>query len=227
MVKKMDAYKPLYLENLPKFNFVKSQLALVERDALSGSSAFFSKLMQTKFHVIGQVFRASSAEDVRFLLEEDIPPILQSDPFFDLWVADMANVCNIFCDLLGEDAIGFCLGTERGCRRYHIDNVPMRLLVTYAGEGTEWLPESASDREAFEGGMANEFILKDPSARQFVGLWDIAVFRGGPRGVLHRTPDSALNGPSILMRLDREDFWNNVLGQSQDNTALKALNEGT
>jgi hypothetical protein len=181
--------------------------------------------MQTKFNVIGQVFKASSVADIRFLLEEDISPKLQSDPFFELWVADMANVCNVFCDMVGEDAIGFCLGTERGCRRYHIDNVPMRLLVTYAGQGTEWLPESASDRQAFEGGMSNEFILKDPSARQFVGLWDIAVFRGGPKGVLHRTPDSALNGPSILMRLDREDFWNNVLGQSQDNIALKAVNE--
>ena len=223
----MDAYKPLHLENLPKFNFVNSQLALVERDALGGSSTFFRKLMQTKFNIIGQVSRATSAADIRFLLEEDIPPKLQLDPFFELWVDDMANVCNVFCDVVGEDAIGFCLSTERGCRRYHIDNVPMRLLVTYAGEGTEWLPESASDREAFEGGMANEFILKDPSARQFVGLWDIAVFRGGPKGVLHRTPDSALNGPSILMRLDREDFWNNVWGQSQDNTALKALNEGT
>ena len=181
--------------------------------------------MQTKFNVIGQVFRTSSVADIRFLLEEDIPANLQSDPFFELWVADMANVCNVFCDMVEEDAIGFCLGTERGCRRYHIDNVPMRLLVTYAGQGTEWLPESASDRKAFEGGMSNEFILKDPSARQFVGLWDIAVFRGGPKGVLHRTPDSALNGPSILLRLDREDFWNNVLGQSQDNNALKAVNE--
>lgn len=69
--KRMDAYKPLYLENLPKFNFVKSQLALVEREALSGSSEFFSKLMQTKLNVIGQVFKASSAADIRFLLEED------------------------------------------------------------------------------------------------------------------------------------------------------------
>jgi hypothetical protein len=222
---KMDTYKPLYLENLTSFNLEQSQLALVERDALGESSAFFRKLMQTKFNVIGQVFKASSVADIRFLLEEDISPKLQSDPFFELWVADMANVCNVFCDMVGEDAIGFCLGTERGCRRYHIDNVPMRLLVTYAGQGTEWLPESASDRQAFEGGMSNEFILKDPSARQFVGLWDIAVFRGGPKGVLHRTPDSALNGPSILMRLDREDFWNNVLGQSQDNIALKAVNE--
>jgi len=38
-------------------------------------------------------------------------------------------------------------------------------------------------------------------------------FRGGPKGILHRTPDDALNGASILMRLDREDFWENVSGQ--------------
>ena len=81
----MDAYKPLYLENLPKFNFVKSQLALVEREALSGSSEFFSKLMQTKLNVIGQVFKASSAADIRFLLEEDIPLKLKLDPFFELY----------------------------------------------------------------------------------------------------------------------------------------------
>ena len=110
----------------------------------------------------------------------------------------MANVCNIFCDLLGEDAIGFCLGTERGCRRYHIDNVPKRMLVTYAGKGTEWLPDEAADREAFLSGEPNEKIIKDPSALQFINQWDVAVFRGGPEGVLHRTPDAALNGPSTV-----------------------------
>mgnify|MGYP007000287629 len=30
----MDAYKPSYLENLPKFNMEQSQLALLERKAL-------------------------------------------------------------------------------------------------------------------------------------------------------------------------------------------------
>jgi hypothetical protein len=69
--------------------------------------------------------------------------------------------------------------------------------------------------------MPNELILKDPSARQFVGIWDVAIFRGGPKGILHCTPDDALNGASILMRLDREDFWENVMGQPQINTAVK------
>lgn len=217
----MSVFEPSDLKALPKFQSCESQLALVKRNPLDGSNEFFSELMQTTFSVVGQVFKESSLEDIKFILEEDISSKLQSNPFFELWVADMADVCNIFCDMVGEDAIGFSLGTERGCRRYHIDNVPMRLLVTYAGRGTEWLPETAADRQAFEGGMPNELILKDPLARQFVGIWDVAIFRGGPKGILHRTPDDALNGASILMRLDREDFWENVLGQSQSNTAVK------
>ena len=32
------------------------------------------------------------------------------------------------------------------------------------------------------------------------------MFRGGAGGLLHRTPDEALNGASILMRLDNETF---------------------
>lgn len=87
----------------------------------------------------------------------------------------------------------------------------MRLLVTYAGQGTEWLPDEAVDHRAYASGMSNEDILIDPAARQFMRPWDIAVFRGGPEGLLHRTPDTALNGPSILMRLDHKDSWHNVM----------------
>ena len=51
-----------------------------------------------------------------------------------------------------------------------------------------------------------EKIVKNKSALQFLKPWDIAVFRGGPDGLLHRTPDAALNNPSILMRLDNLSF---------------------
>ena len=88
--------------------------------------------------------------------------------------------------------------------RYHVDNVPNRLLVTYAGKGTEWLPEDASVRGAYARGEPNEKIIKDHSAKQFIEQWDVAIFRGGASGLLHRTPDPALQANSILMRLDRD-----------------------
>ena len=74
----------------------------------------------------------------------------------------------------------------------------MRLLVTYAGKGTEWLPDEFVDRNAYENGLPNESILKNPSRSKFINTWDVAIFRGGSDGLLHRSPDAALNGTSII-----------------------------
>ncbi len=199
------------LQALPDFPNHEEQLAVVERKPIAGAESFFQRLMQTPFGVIGKIYRDSSVEDLRDLLARDIPADLQADPFFEPWLSDMLDVCVTFCDTLNTEAVDFCLGTERGCRRYHTDNVPLRALVTYAGTGTEYVPDEAADRQAFADGAPNEQILKDPSAIRFLNTWDVAVFRGGPKGLLHRTPDAALNGPSILMRLDHPSFWQGVL----------------
>ena len=202
------------LEGLQEFTTTQDQLALVERDPLKGAEEFFSKLMETPFSVIGQAFKESSLEDIKYILEDDIPTELQKDTFYARWVADIANLCETFCNILGNKSVGFQLGTKRGCRRYHVDNVPMRLLVTYAGKGTEWIHDDVADRQAFENGKPNESILKDPCAVQFISVWDVAIFRGGNKGLLHRTPNSALNGQSILLRLDHENYWEDTLTQS-------------
>ena len=127
-----------------------------------------------------------------------------------LGIYSMANAIMLFCDTQKSDSVSFWLGSERGCRRYHIDNVPLRMLITYAGKGTEWLPDKVSDRLAFAKGAPNEKIVRAPTALQFMKAWDIAIFRGGPKGLLHRTPDDAMNGPSILLRLDHSSFWDDV-----------------
>ena len=98
-----------------------------------------------------------------------------------------------------------------------MDKVPRRLLVTYAGQGTEWLPDDAADRTAFAKGEPNEKIITDATAKQFIGQWDVALFRGGSDGLLHRTPDEALNQFSILMRLDNKVFWEKILKPQSEN----------
>ena len=57
-----------------------------------------------------------------------------------LWIM-LKMTCLLFCDVEQSEKVHMWLGSKRGCRRYHIDNVPRRLLVTYNGKGTEWLPE--------------------------------------------------------------------------------------
>lgn len=211
----MSIFRAADLNTLPEFPKRKDQLAIVERQALEGADAFFQKLMHVPFGIAGKVRKANAVSDIQEILEDEISADLQSDPFYQHWVSDMTEVCISFCDTQGNDAVAFWLGSERGCRRYHIDNVPLRALVTYAGTGTEYLPDEAADRRAFADGAPNENIIKDPSAIRFMKAWDVAVFRGGPQGLLHRTPDAALNGPSILMRLDHPSFWDRVMKKHQ------------
>ena len=54
-------------------------------------------------------------------------------------------------------------------------------------------------------------ILKDKSYLSNLNKWDIAIFRGGQKGILHRTPESAVKGnSSILMRLDDKSFYKDI-----------------
>ena len=49
---------------------------------------------------------------------------IKCDPFYRLWLDDMSNLCKLFCKFIGDNKISFWLGTERGCKRYHVDMVP-------------------------------------------------------------------------------------------------------
>lgn len=197
-------------ESLESFACRPDQMAILEREKPAAASAFFGKLGFVSFAVAGEVTRAETFADIQFLLEESITENVRKDPFYIFWLEDMARVCALFCDVEQSDSIQMWIGSKRGCRRYHVDNVPRRLLVTYDGRGTEWLPDNAADRDAFANGAPNDKIVKDYSSRRFMGEWDIAIFRGGASGLLHRTPDDALNGHSILMRLDNKVFGSAV-----------------
>ena len=219
----MTVFEAKDLRDLATFTHKEGQLAILERQPLGGGDEFFKKLSERPLNVIGIVGKKTCVEEILALLEDEISEDLKSSDFYMQWVIDMAGVCNIFCETLATSTVGFCLATQRACQRYHIDNVPLRLLVTYYGKGTEWGPDSAVDRLAYDSGMPNDKILTNNNAREFLNAWDIAIFRGGPDGLLHRTPDAALNTPSILLRLDHESFWDTVFRDTQEGVFSKPL----
>ena len=219
----MTVFEAKDLRDLATFKHQEGQLAILERQPLGGGDEFFNKLSERPLNVIGIVGKKTCVEEILALLEDEISEDLKSSDFYMQWVIDMAGVCNIFCETLATSTVGFCLATQRACQRYHIDNVPLRLLVTYYGKGTEWVPDSAVDRLAYDSGMPNDKILTSNNARKFLNTWDIAIFRGGPDGLLHRTPDAALNTPSILLRLDHKSFWDTVFMNTQEGVFPKPL----
>ena len=201
-IDKMDAIKD--------FPNKSDQLAIMNRSMPENASLLFTQLLKISFNITGEIYKETATINIKDLLSDKLPKKIKNNVFYQPWIEDMANLCEMFCITEKSSYISFSINSHRGCRRYHIDNVPLRLLVTYAGQGTEWLPDEFANKRAYANGEPNEKIIKDISKKQFVGEWDIALFKGGPEGLLHRTPDSALNNNSILMRLDHARFWKDI-----------------
>ena len=200
------------ISSIKDFKKTEAQLGILERKTPLEAELFFQKLYKFSFSTVGSVSQCRAKEDIQELLNDKIPKDIQLHPFYKKWIIDMSEICLIFCALQEKENISFWLGTNRGCKRFHVDMVPFRLLVTYAGKGTELLLNYGADRNAFINGKPNEEIVKDKSAIKFINKWDIAVFRGGDKGILHRTPNSALDKcSSVLMRLDDSSFLKKIV----------------
>lgn len=205
------------IDSINQLKFNENQLVIHERKTPIGINSFFQKLFQTPFSIMGSVRKNRARSDIKKLIECKIPIGIQSDSFFENWVDDMSLVCREFCSFLKDERISFWVGSMRGCKRFHVDMVSYRLLVTYAGQGTELLPNEAADRDAFFKGEPNKKIIRDKSGLSHINKWDVAIFRGGNKGILHRTPDSALEkNASILMRLDEKSFIEEIKRASVD-----------
>lgn len=198
----VESVKTESLESLQSFPEGERQCLILERAVPQLSDDFFAELLNNSISLSGPVQQNQVLSDVKVLVEQIVPEAMNDDAVYSLWLHDMAEICAAFAQMVDQDKIQFTLSSQRGCRRFHVDNVAFRLVVTYAGKGTEWLADAGADRAAFLDGAPNEKIVKDKSAINFMNTGDIAVFRGGPGGLLHRTPDAALNSPSIFMRLD-------------------------
>lgn len=211
----MSVVKEIEFNKLINFSHNGSFLSYVNRKKPSNANAFFKKLLRDPFNINHEVFKKSSREDIKDILDATISSKLRDDIFYNKWVIDMAKICNLFCEITDDISLSFSLETSRGCKRFHIDNVPMRLLVTYYGKGTEWFPSHACDYNAYYRGEPNEKIIKKVEEKRNINSWDIAIFKGnkyenGEKAILHRTPDEALNKLSLLMRLDHSQYVSDI-----------------
>lgn len=115
-------------------------------------------------------------------------------PFYD----DILDLSARYAKASRGQAVKIRLETvgDDGCRRFHLDNVIMRLVVTYRGPGTQWVrpafATAASDLQtAYEGPLER------------LGTGDAAIFRGKKSGVsglvYHRSPPITPGAPARLV----------------------------
>lgn len=72
---------------------------------------------------------------------------------------------------------------DDGCALFHVDTLPMRMLCTYAGPGTQWLEEDNVRRDQLGSkgrgiDETNAAIVIDPDKIHTEPAWNVIVFKG-------------------------------------------------
>ena len=140
-------------------------------------------------------------------LRRRLPAPEAATPLID----DMATIAEAIAFLFDTQTVGIRvrLLNSAMCPRFHCDNLPARMVTTYFGPGSEWLPEHAINRDGLGAPHPNRpDIATDASAIQRLSPGDIALLKGTgwkgceARGLVHRSPALEHGSKRLLMSID-------------------------
>jgi hypothetical protein len=128
------------------------------------------------------------------------------------------ELVNMFCYLFDLKKVGFRLTAldYAMCPRFHVDNVPCRLITTYYGIATEWLPHHLVDRsklgQAGHGKLDEETgIFQNYEDIKKLDIGHVGLLKGESwpgnqgAGLVHRSPKLENGSQRLLVTLDFVD----------------------
>lgn len=129
-------------------------------------------------------------------------------------ISDIYLLADMLTCLFDCQAVGLRLAAINSamCPRFHVDNIPVRLVTTYLGTGTQWLPNECADPSKLghgaQGRPDNESGLyaTEKSIKQ-MNCFDVALLKGSAWGndhaaAIHRSCELANNEWRVLLTLD-------------------------
>ncbi|WP_058746700.1 DUF1826 domain-containing protein [Sphingomonas yabuuchiae] len=114
---------------------------------------------------------------------------LPSQPWHETLAVDVARLALLYATWTGEERVEVRIErvTGNGCWKFHADYVGLRLISTYCGQATQWLPQGATD----------------DTAPRALAAGDVGLFKGreraGDRAIIHRSPPIAGTGEDRLL----------------------------
>lgn len=128
---------------------------------------------------------------------------------------NISELTDMFCLLFGLKQVGLRLTVlDRAmCPRFHVDKVPCRLVCTYQGASTEWLPQNLVDRRKLgrgNNGLADEEsgLFQTTQDINQLNVGDVAILKGElwegneNAGLVHRSPQVPEKENRLLLTLD-------------------------
>jgi len=143
---------------------------------------------------------------VNNLLAPDTKPELRED---------IAELVEMFCYLFDLKRAGLRLAilNRAMCPRFHVDNVPCRMVTTYNGVATEWLPHQSVNRAKLGSGNDGlpdhrSGLYKNNSDIKQLKAGDVALLKGElwegneRAGLVHRSPAPKQGERRLLLTMD-------------------------
>lgn len=137
---------------------------------------------------------------------------------YNVMIEDMAELVDMFCCLFELKCAGLRLTalTSAMCPKFHVDKVPCRLVTTYQGIATQWLPHHSVDRSKLGAGSegladSESGLYQDADDIQQLRCGDVALLKGENwydnegAGLVHRSPTLDEGHQRLLMTLDFAD----------------------
>ncbi|KPY50835.1 DUF1826 domain-containing protein [Pseudomonas syringae] len=123
------------------------------------------------------------------------------------FIADVSWLVSAYACLLGAECVGLRLRVldKAMCPRFHVDHVPVRLITTYGGGGSQWLHEDVMDRKQLGRLDAEPTNAADI---QQINSGEVALLKGerwhGNEGfgLIHRSPQLLRNERRLILTLD-------------------------
>jgi hypothetical protein len=154
---------------------------------------------------------SSPAQDVVQKLDMYMPQFKHRSVLLE----DIALLSDMFTCLFDQDNVGLRLKVldTTMCPRFHVDQVPCRLLTTYTGPATEWLPNESADRNKLgtgNQGLSDDLsgLFQQASDIESMNAGDVALLKGEVwqgnegRGLIHRSPINSGGHKRLLLTLD-------------------------
>ncbi|MFD2167686.1 DUF1826 domain-containing protein [Thalassotalea euphylliae] len=167
-------------------------------ELLSQKPAFKSVLSVTPDDVYEQVLESTEAADSSHALGQHVTTLV-----------------DMFCTLfdLKRAGLRFIALDKPMCPKFHVDNVPCRLVSTLHGPSTEWLQHNSVVRTklgAGSKGLSDDHsgIMLPGSIVQQLNTGDVALLKGEGwyknerAGLVHRSPTLLAGEQRLLITLD-------------------------
>ncbi len=154
-----------------------------------------------------------SPQRVKFALQEEIGSV-EFQPLLN----DVEELVDMFSCLFELSNVGLRLKVLNSamCPKFHVDKVPCRMVTSYYGPGTEWLPHEYVDRSKLghgSKGMTDDEsgLYSNNSSIHQLNVGEVALLKGENwtdnegAGLVHRSPSLSSGERRLLLSLDFAD----------------------